>query len=270
MDAAGVSPELTLSNIHCMRAGRSYLSFLLLSAALLGWRAFYSEVGTTWIGVGCLAVVALISLTGGYRIALGRRQAFLNAALEPGSSLSKLLTGRIGAAVAAILGTAASLPVAAYLLLTGLWVEVALAFAGAAWVVAMVLLFDRLWLDQLRPRYGMSIISSVAIGVSAVPAIGLAMAFYYFVLPVPDFARTDELREALALGVAEFPRHHPWVFEVMSAIRSVDAFVYWVLDKNGYQAALPLTLFLLKSAITYVSVVKLAADWQAAFMTRRH
>lgn len=246
----------------------TYLAFGMFCATLLGWRGLYGEGDFPQAGMASLAILGLVSLVGGYRISVRRRRAFLSAALEPDSQLSTVLTGRMGASLAALLGTAATLPVVAYFALTASEPELYLAAGAAAWAVAMTLLIERLTARHFRQRYRMSAVVPIAIGIAAAPVVLLAMAFAFWVLPIPAYAEASALPDAISAGLEGLPRHHPLVFEAMSVLRVADASIYWVLAQDGFRAGLPVLLFLLKGAVVYLSVAKLAVDCQAALLRR--
>lgn len=245
-----------------MRA--TYLGFGFFCATLYGWRELYGEGANPEFGTLCLLLAGVVSLIGGYRISVRRRRALLSAALEPQSGLRGVLTGRMGAILTAVVGTGATVPIVAYFALTASDPELYLAAAAAAWAIAISLLLDRIGAAHFRPQYRMSVTAPLAVGVAAIPVVAAAMSFSFWVLPLPDYAQAAQLPDAIAAALAGLPQHEPIVFEILSALRVADAFVYWLLAQNGFQAGLPLFLFLLKGAAIYLSVVKLAIDCQAA------
>lgn len=244
----------------------TYLAFAMFGATLLGWRSFYGAGEFPGAGIACLLLLAALSLIGGYRISAGRRRALLSAAIEPGSPVSGLLTGRLGAICAAIAGTSAALPVAAYFAITASDQEIYLAAAAAVWVIVVSLVIEGLAWKHLRPRYRMSVVGPVALGVAALPMLALVMSFAFWVFPVPAYANTPILAEAISSALEGLPRHHPIAFEVLSILRIADAFIYWLLAQDGFRAGLPVFLFLVKGAVIYLSIAKLAFDCRAAMM----
>ena len=251
-----------------MRILPTLTAFFAFCLFLLGWRLLYPTDAYDMAGMVCLGALALLSLSGGYRVALGRQRALISASVEPESGLRNILSGRLGAAFRAIAGTATAIPVAAYVALAATGPELLLAAAAAAWAVAMALLADGALARHLRPEYRMSLVASAAIWVAAVPVVAVAVWFSYSVLPIPDYALLPSLPEVLRAAVSGLPRQHPVIFEVLTALRSLDAATYWVLDRQGFQATLPLLLFLLKGAVAYVSITKVAVDCQTAFHGR--
>jgi len=246
----------------------TYLAFAISGATFMGWRSFYGEGEFPGVGIACLLLLAVLSLIGGYRISAGRRRALLSAAIEPGSPASRYLTGRLGAVCAAIAGTSATLPVAAYFAITASDQEVYLAAAAAIWVLVVNLVIEGLAWKHLRPRYRMSAVEPLALGVAALPMLALVMSFAFWVLPVPAYAHTPVLAGAISSALEGLPRHHPLVFEVLSVLSIADAFIYWLLAQDGFRAGLPVFLFLVKGAAVYLSIAKLALDCRAAMMRR--
>lgn len=244
----------------------TYLAFAMFGATLLGWRSFYGAGEFPSAGIACLLLLAALSLIGGYRIAIQRRRALLSAAIEPGSPVTGVLTGRMGASFAAIAGTSATLPITAYFALTASDQEIYLAAAAAAWIIVVSLVIERLSWSHLRPRYRMSVVGPTALGIAALPMLALVMAFAFWVLPVPAYAQTPVLAEALSSALEGLPRHHQLAFEVLSVLRIADVFIYWLLAQDGFRAGLPVFLFLVKGAVIYLSIAKLAFDCRAAMM----
>jgi len=254
------------AKVLCMDLRSTYLAFAMFGATLLGWRSFYGAGEFPSAGIACLLLLAVLSLIGGYRIAVQRRRALLSAAIEPGSPVAGVLTGRMGASFAAIAGTLATLPITAYFALTASDQEIYLAAATAVWIIVVSLVIERLFWSHLRPRYRMSVVGPAALGIAALPMLVLVMAFSFWVLPVPAYAQTPVLAEALSSALEGLPRHHPLAFEVLSVLRIADAFIYWFLAQDGFRAGLPVFLFLVKGAVIYLSIAKLAFDCRAAMM----
>ncbi|MEX3314395.1 hypothetical protein [Sulfitobacter sp. PS-8MA] len=59
-----------LAKVHCMDLRSTYLAFVFFAATLLGWRGFYGVGEFPGLGLGCLGLLGILSLVGGYRVAL--------------------------------------------------------------------------------------------------------------------------------------------------------------------------------------------------------
>ncbi|MEX3314394.1 hypothetical protein [Sulfitobacter sp. PS-8MA] len=180
--------------------------------------------------------------------------------------MASVLTGKMGSTMAAVMGTAGTLPIAAYFAITASGPEILLAGVAGAWVLLVSLVAERASWVHLRPHFRLSVVGPATLGVAVLPIIGLAMGFAFWVLPVPAYAQTPALSGAISAALEGLPRHHALAFEVLSVLRIADAFIYWLLAQDGFRAGLPVLLFLFKGAVIYLSIAKLTFDCRVALM----
>ncbi|MGE5154393.1 MAG: hypothetical protein ACM3ST_10280 [Bdellovibrio bacteriovorus] len=128
------------------------LTMVLVWAALLAWHSLADRSGCL-VAAGLVTLFTLILTLSSSELALARRQAFIDACLEPGGSLRRLLGRRyllIGVEAAKSLVLAAFLVVSALTLVPRQW---SLMFAVVLLMGLLLPRFYAAFAGQLRDRY---------------------------------------------------------------------------------------------------------------------
>ena len=211
-----------------------------------------------------LTIIAILSFTGSYTVARSVRRTLIAAALEPGTRLRRVMTGRVGAAKRATATTLATVPTLGYVAMTGAMEEVMLAMIAALSTAIALAVVDRQLDGRIRPALRMAISQpSVILPLGAVFAL-LHMWASYAVLPIPSWVAPDLMARTVADGLAALPPTPEPVALAFQAIRAVDALMHWLLAQPAMAGPLPLVLALAKGAAVQIVAAKFAADAAAA------
>lgn len=241
----------------------------LFAALLTAWRLLYRGADTAQAGLAALALLGAISLLGGYKTALAGRRAMLDAALERGTRLRGLMTGRAGAALSALLATGAALPPAAYFALGCSLREFRLVLALGAGLALLVLLFDALARGRIRVPLRLAVLGPQVVILAGLSFGAVHMALAYLVLPLPAYLLQPTLASALQSAVAGLPAHHDWIYAPLAAMRMIEALGYWLVTQDWALQGPAVVLFLLQGAAVYLSLAKLALDALALLLPGR-
>ena len=211
-----------------------------------------------------LTPMAVLSVAGSYTVARSVRRTLIDAALEPGTRLRHLLTGRIGAGARAAATMLATVPTLGYVAMTGAREELLLVQVAALSTAMALAVADRQLDGRIRPSLRLAILQPpVIVAVGAVFAL-LHMWVSYAVLPIPHWVSPDLLARTVMGGMEALPTTPQPIALAFQAIRAVDALMHWLLAQPGLDGPLPLLLALLKGAAVQIVAAKFAADCAAA------
>jgi len=245
---------------QCPAVLRAWLILLGGGLACLSVLAARSLPGT-WIW---LSILATLSFTGSYAVAVAVRRTLIAAALDPGTRLRRLVTGRIGAAARAAATALATVPTLGYVAMTGARQEVLLVVIAAMSTAMALAVADRQLAGRIRAPLRLAILRPAVIVSLAAVLAPLHMWVSYAILPIPHWVAPDRLARTVADGLAALPPA-PWpVAPAFQAIRAVDALMQWLLAQPALGGPLPLVLALLKGAAVQGVAANFAADAAAA------
>ena len=243
-------------------APASLLPLLLLTL----WAFAYPRHSSA---IAIIALLALVFATGVYRAVAQRHAAYTHVALIPGSILSRLMRGRVGAIAASLATVLTTLPTLAYFALTLQAWEASLALLMALASAGLVAAALKSFVSQVRPAFRDAYArAAVAWSLGAVfAAVHIGLDFR--LTRTPDWCSNGEHFEWIAQALLDLPHGNRWMDELFSLFRGAEASAWCFRLPNGLEWP-RIVFILLQSGLVYFGLAALIASFQyLAFDMRR-
>ena len=228
------------------------------SAASLGlgaaWRLLYPA--SAWsLALFCLSAALVFAAQ--FNSALARRRALRDAMLVPGSLLHRVLTGRLPALAAAVVGTAATLFPAAFFLASAAPAECAAAALLVVTVNAAIPPLRRGIARSARTAFVPRLLALGTAGLALV-AVPLFAWLGYAVVPPPRWLAADTLAQALAQALA-LHRTDP-VGQILAGLDFAEVTIWWYMRGYGFGNGAVVAAFLAWNALIVLALARFATD----------
>ena len=203
---------------------------VLLVLSLYAWRVLYP---VTDIAVFGLAPLTAIVFLGTFHPAIGVHRAKMEAAIIPGTDVSKWLSGRLSTIAFSAVFTLIAVVVLAWQALT---------IAAAEAVTLLVLCFlasgfsfrAQSWLtSRLHPPFARSIGLGLGYAAAALVFVFILVWINYNYVTYPGYIRVSGLPETISRYIDELPVRRGPIAEVLSFFYAIDAIKIWFVANVG-------------------------------------
>ena len=241
-----------------------FVSCLAFGLPLFLWQELYHR--TDW------AVLALVPLTtmvciGSYQVILCRRRALLLAVLQANSWLTPILSGQIFSALAAVVITAATVPLLAYKALSAPMPELLVLAALSVAAVAFFQVFQAILQKHINDAFlpSASTWSSVALSGSIFLAIHVWAGLNY--VRYPAYIKELSFSETMIRAMESLPERGGWIADILSIFYTMDDAKLWLVVRAG-GTTVPAFIFTIYGALICFlvarAIVAVAAFYQIA------
>lgn len=232
---------------------------LLAGGALACWRLFYPVSDAALL---LLLVLALMIWRGTFLRVLTRRTIWRNAIWRPGSVLSWLLTGRLGAHIAGLGAAILAVPTLAHYVLGATPMDLAIA---ATIVLAAGLV--QIWLagamvSQLRGPLALPMATPAAFWLVGLSGTTALLWVNYTQTAAPAYLDASSMAETIAAAQANLPPRDHTAAQVLAGLRSFEA-ASWRLAQTEINFAgtqFGLIFLLIYNAMVAFSLARLGCD----------
>jgi hypothetical protein len=201
---------------------------------------------------------------GSYQVILRRRRALLLAVLQANSWLTPILSGQIFSALAAVVITAATVPLLAYKALSAQMAELLVLLALSVAAVAFFQVFQAILQKHINDAFlpSASTRSSVALAGSIFLAPHVWAVWNY--VRYPDIKELS-FSQIMIRAMEPLPERGGWIAEILSIFYTMDAAKLWLVVQ-AEKTTVPALIFTIYGALICFlvarAIVAVAAFYQ--------
>ncbi len=206
------------------------LAGVTLALPLYLWSTLYPATEWSLLAIVPLAVMLFI---GSWTPAVALKRAWFLAALQPESSLSKILTGRIYAFTYSVIFIAIAIPILTWQALTAAREEI-LGLAALFLAASSLSLWMQPWLQHhFQQPFSCSAGITFGAWIAAIVFIPVIAWINWNFVYHPGYLQTSSLDEAIRQAMKELPPRRGWTAEVLAPLYAIEATKLWMVVQLG-------------------------------------